>query len=122
MYADGLAKDAILEGIRSGKVYIAANRQVSLQLAVKSGGKTVGIGEQLPKNGALTAELHVVAKGCENTVLTLLGDKGILLSHRISGNVQTVNLKINRKSSAYIRIEIRKADQTMVALTNPLWL
>lgn len=122
VYAQGLAKDAILEGIRSGKVYIAANGKVALQLSVESGGKTVGIGEQLPENKTTIATLHVIAKGCENTVMTVIGDKGLLLSRRISGNLQTVDVEVNRKSSAYIRVEIRKADQTMVALTNPVWL
>jgi cytoskeletal protein CcmA (bactofilin family) len=121
VFAKGLAKDAILEGIRKGKVYIAGNDEISLELSVSSGGKTVGIGEQLPVDGAVNAELHMVAKGCDNAVLTVIGDKGILGSTKLSGKVQTADLKIKRKSSSYIRVEIRNAEGKMLALTNPVW-
>ncbi|SEA48682.1 CehA/McbA family metallohydrolase [Pedobacter hartonius] len=120
VFAKGLSKNAILEGIKKGRVYIAAGDSVSLQLTVNSAGKTYGIGDQLPKNTA--ADVHLTVKGCKNTVLMVIGDKGLISSHQLADDVQTIDMKVKPGSSSYIRVEVRKADQTMVALTNPVWL
>ena len=122
IYAQGLAKDAILEGLKRGKAYIAATHNVALQFTLEYAGKTVGMGEQLPENGTGKAIVHLTVTGCKNTVMTLIGDKGTMASRKIPADTETIHLTIDRDSSSYIRIEIRKEDQAMVALTNPVWL
>lgn len=122
VYANNLSKDGVVDGIRKAKVYIAAAEGISLELSVKSGGKTVGIGEKLPAGAAADAQVQVLVRGCENAELSFVGNNGLISNRRLSGNVQKESLSINRKSSTYIRVEVRKADGGMLALTNPVWL
>lgn len=120
VYATALSKTAILEGIRKGKVYLAATDSVRLEFKAVAGHQTAGIGEQLPEGKDVSVSLKV--KGCANTIMTLIGDKGLISSTPVSADETTISLEVKGGSARYIRAEIRKADQSMVALTNPIWL
>ncbi|MGY3568251.1 hypothetical protein ACVWWH_003995 [Sinomonas sp. RB5] len=138
--AAALSHDAILEGIRSGRSWIAQSADITLDLTVKSGGKTAGIGERLdvPQDAPVTVTANV--GGVPNGVVRFITDEGQTQQVTLPASGQgTVTWTTTPQLAAYLRVEVRhpKADGTsgsgtemgpdlplgpMAALTNPVFL
>lgn len=121
VYASALSTDAVIEGIRKGNVYLAATDSIIVGFEARSGVETAGIGEKLSQHAVVTA-VYLNIKGCENTVMTLIGDKGVIFTVPVQSNLKTIHLKVKKGNTSYIRAEIRQSNGTMMALTNPIWL
>ncbi|WP_158795466.1 CehA/McbA family metallohydrolase [Pedobacter sp. L105] len=122
VYANALSRNGIIEGIKKGRVYLAATDSVLLKFEVRSAGETANIGETLAQHSDPLIHVYLDIKGCENSVMTLIGSKGLLFKIPVTSDSKMIRLKVKRGSTFYIRAEIRKLDGKMLALTNPIWL
>jgi hypothetical protein len=55
-------------------------------------------------------------------MVILISNKGIEHTFRNVNGKSVLKYKIARPGIQYIRAEVRKADRTMQALTNPVWI
>ncbi len=126
VHAKGLNRNDIIGGIHKGRCYIAENSGISVQLEVRSlkhkkNFATIGDTLSVYDNNKFSALCKV--KGiADSSVILLISNKGI--EHVFSNVNSNAELKYNIRGGGiqYIRAEIRKADRSMQALTNPIWI
>ena len=138
--AAALSRDALLEGIRNGRNWIAESADVSLDFNVTAGGRSAGVGERL--DAAPDARVTVTAKisGVPNGVVRFITDEGQTQQIALPATGQgTSSWVTTPQLAAYVRVEVRHpmTDGTpsngtamgtalllgpMAALTNPIFL
>ncbi len=138
--AAALSRDALLDGIRNGRNWIAESADVSMDFQVTSGGRSATVGDRL--NVAADAAVTVTAKiaGVPNGVVRFITDEGQTQQVTLPASGQGTSTWITTPQlAAYVRVEVRhpKIDGTsgsgtemgtviplgpMAALTNPIFL
>jgi hypothetical protein len=120
VYADGLDRRSILAGVRAGRSWLAESAAVTLAFDAAGGGRRAGIGQRLavpddtPVTVTLVADVAAVAR--------LITDQGVRLTAALPG---TVSWTTTPRNSTYVRAEVRRPQSggdTMVAMTNPIFL
>ena len=132
--ADDLSREAILEGIRSGRSWIAESSQVGLTFAATGGrGRHAGIGGRLEvgPDDEVTVRLEVsgAGPGCSVRFVT---DQGQLYGTQLPATGSgSVEWRTTPQYAAYVRAEVRHTPVdggpaglpgAMVAMTNPVFL
>ncbi|MET8680643.1 CehA/McbA family metallohydrolase [Streptomyces sp. NPDC004647] len=131
--ADDLSRQAILEGIRAGRSWIAGSSRIDLTFRATGGqGRHAGIGGrlQVAPEDEVTARLEVSgAPGCSVRFVT---DQGQLYATPLPASGSgTVEWRTTASYACYVRAEVRHppADGgasglpgAMAALTNPIFL
>ncbi|MFG2354422.1 CehA/McbA family metallohydrolase [Streptomyces sp. NPDC048521] len=129
--ADDLTREAILDGLRAGRSYVAESSTVSLAFTVTAdGGEQAGIGERLavPADTPLTVRLGV--SGAPRCSVRFVTDQGVAFTGDplpVSG-AGTVEWRTTAARAAYVRAELRHETAAgpvpgaMAAFTNPVFL
>ncbi|MDR3081423.1 MAG: CehA/McbA family metallohydrolase [Streptomyces sp.] len=129
--ADDLTRQAIQEGIRAGRSYVAESAKVSLTFTASgSRGEHAGIGERLrvEKDTPVTVRLEV--QGGPRCTVRLVTDQGVLFTSdplSVSGK-GTVEWRTTPAYAAYVRAELRHETAAgplpgaLAAFTNPIFL
>ncbi|GAA3372579.1 CehA/McbA family metallohydrolase [Streptomyces sannanensis] len=128
--ADDLTREAILDGIRAGRSYVAESSTVSLTFTATDGrGRHAGIGERLEtdKDTPVTLRLDVTgAPGCTARFVT---DQGLLHTAPLPAwGTGTAEWHTTAAYASYVRAEVRHArllpgrPGPMAAFTNPVFL
>ncbi|MFD3437525.1 CehA/McbA family metallohydrolase [Streptomyces sp. NPDC058685] len=128
--ADDLTREAILEGIRAGRSYVAESKAVSLSFSATGGrGKQAGIGERLrvDEDAPVTVRLEVTgAPGCSARFVT---DQGVLHTVTLpASGTGTVEWRTTPEYATYVRAEVRHPvlvpglPGPLAAFTNPVFL
>ncbi|MZE77491.1 phosphoesterase, partial [Streptomyces sp. SID5475] len=131
--AEDLSREAVLDGIRAGRCWIAESSEVGLSFSVTDGrGRRAGIGERLraAPDAEVTAALKVSgAPGCSVRFIT---DQGQLYAAELpASGTGTAEWRTTPRYAAYVRAEVRHpaADGgasglpgPMAAMTNPVFL
>ncbi|MDT9692620.1 CehA/McbA family metallohydrolase [Streptomyces sp. P9(2023)] len=126
--ADELSREAILEGLRAGRSYVAESSAVSLDFSVTDGrGRRAGIGERLnvPADEPVTVRLAVTGAP-EGATVRFVTDQGVLHTAQASG--QPVEWATTAAYASYVRAEVRHPATlpplpgALVAFTNPVFL
>ncbi|MFJ8075392.1 CehA/McbA family metallohydrolase [Streptomyces sp. NPDC096176] len=128
--ADDLTREAILEGIRAGRSYIAESQDVSVTFSAAGGrGRHAGIGERLrvADDDPVTVRLEVTgAPGCSVRFVT---DQGVLHTAALPADgAGTVEWRTTAQYATYVRAEVRHPavmpplPGAPAALTNPIFL
>ncbi|MFF7204665.1 CehA/McbA family metallohydrolase [Streptomyces sp. NPDC008141] len=128
--ADDLTREAILEGIRAGRSYVAESKAVSLSFSATGGrGKQAGIGERLrvDEDAPVTVRLEVTgAPGCSARFVT---DQGVLHTVTLpASGTGTVEWRTTPQYATYVRAEVRHPvlvpglPGPLAAFTNPVFL
>ena len=138
--ADQLSREALLEGIRAGRTWIAESAAVNLELMVASGSTRAGLGERLAVAADAPVTVSVTVSGVPNGTVRFITDEGqtqqVVLPATGAGTYTWVTTP---QLAAYIRAEVRhpKSDGTsgngnamgtqlqlgpMAAMTNPIFL
>lgn len=121
--ADGLSRPQVMTGLRAGKAYLALNKELTLTMAARSSSASANIGETLATTSGKKVQIGLAVKGIsEAVVITLVGDKGIIATEKVTGNKAKLSWQIKPGSTKYLRVEIRTPQGDMLALTNPIWL
>jgi hypothetical protein len=118
--ADELTPTAVLAGLRAGRSWIAASRDVELSLTASAGARVAGIG------GVLRAEQVVVAVSVRRVA------SGRVSFHTEQGRVHSATLppsgtgevtwEARASDAGFVRVEVRDRGGAMAALTNPVQL
>jgi hypothetical protein len=138
--SEGLSKDALLDGIRSGRNWIAESSAVNVTFSATSGGRTAGISERLSIAELAPVDVTLEITGVPNGVVRLISDEGQVMQASLDASgAGTVTYRTTPSLAAYIRAEVRhvRPDGTpgkgtgmgpdlqlgpMAALTNPIFL
>ncbi|MFB7333009.1 CehA/McbA family metallohydrolase [Streptomyces adustus] len=129
--ADDLTREAIQDGIRAGRSYVAESNRVSLSFTASGPrGEHAGIGGRLevPRDAPVTVRLEVT--GAPRCTVRLVTDQGVLLTADplpVSGT-GTVEWATTPQYAAYVRAELRHETAAgplpgaLAAFTNPIFL
>ncbi|MGW1158802.1 CehA/McbA family metallohydrolase [Streptomyces sp. NPDC002513] len=129
--ADDLTREAIQEGIRAGRSYVAESKNVSLAFTVSGGhGEHAGIGERLRVDRDTPVTVRLEAQGAPRCTVRFLTDQGVLFTSDplpVSG-AGTVEWHTTPSYAAYVRAELRHeaaagpVPGVLAAFTNPVFL
>ncbi|OIJ92805.1 CehA/McbA family metallohydrolase [Streptomyces colonosanans] len=129
--ADDLSRQAIQEGIRAGRSYVAESKNVSLTFTAAGGrGAHAGIGERLRVDGDTPVTVRLEAQGAPRCTVRLVTDQGVLFTSDplpVSG-AGTVEWRTTPAYAAYVRAELRHEAAAgplpgaLAAFTNPIFL
>lgn len=128
VWAADLTRSAVLDGVATGRGFLAESRDVTALLqAWAPGRRTVGPGETLSTDSEVIVSFRVA--GTPGCVTKLLTEDGPVCVATIDSTGETELIWRTRSGdSAYVRAEVRRPEptsttpDTMVALTNPVWL
>lgn len=129
--ADDLTREAIQEGIRAGRSYVAESKSVSLAFTASGGrGEHAGIGERLRVDPGTPVAVRLEVSGAPRCSVRLVTDQGVLLTSGplpVSGS-GVVEWHTTPAYAAYVRAEVRHETAlgplpgVMAAFTNPIFL
>ncbi|MEU9452010.1 CehA/McbA family metallohydrolase [Streptomyces sp. NPDC048277] len=129
--ADDLSREAIQEGLRAGRSYIAESKYVTLNFTVTGGrGEQAGIGERLSVDADTPVTVRLEASGVPRCTVRFITDQGVLLTSDplpVAGS-GTVEWQTTPSYAAYVRAELRHETAAgtvpgaLAALTNPIFL
>ncbi|CAM3842132.1 CehA/McbA family metallohydrolase [Mucilaginibacter galii] len=120
VYAEGLSKEAILNGLRNRTTYISSLGKIDLIFNAQTSNGKATIGETLKVKPAGEVSANLVLKPLPNAVVTLIGEQGPLFT--VKADREQYQWTIPAASTKFIRIEVRDAKDQMLILTNPIWL
>jgi hypothetical protein len=129
--ADDLTREAILDGLRAGRSYVAESKTVSLAFTVTAdGGEQAGIGDRLAVPADTPVTVRLAASGAPRCSVRLVTDQGVVFTGDplpVSGT-GTVEWRTTAARAAYVRAELRHETAAgpvpgaMAAFTNPVFL
>ncbi|MFB7503407.1 CehA/McbA family metallohydrolase [Streptomyces broussonetiae] len=129
--ADDLTREAIQEGIRSGRSYVAESKNVVLGFTVTGGrGRQAGIGERLEVAADTPVTVRLEVAGAPRCSVRFVTDQGVLYTSDplpVSG-AGTVEWRTTPSYAAYVRAEVRHETAAgpvpgaLAAFTNPVFL
>ncbi|MGW2558217.1 CehA/McbA family metallohydrolase [Streptomyces sp. NPDC001514] len=132
--ADDLTREAILDGIRAGRSYVAESAAVSLSFSASGPrGQHAGIGERLRVDADDPVTVRLEVTGAPGRTARIVTDQGVLLTATLPTDgtgTGTVEWRTTAAYAAYVRAEVRHAPVVPVpglpgplaAFTNPVFL
>ncbi|WP_406861490.1 CehA/McbA family metallohydrolase [Streptomyces sp. HUAS MG47] len=128
--ADDLTREAILEGLRAGRSYIAESSAVTVDLTVTDGrGRTAGLGEHLRTAPDAPVTVRLTVTGAPGRTARLVTDQGVLHTATLPAEGPgTVEWRTTSAYATYVRAEVRHPAAlpplpgAPAALTNPVYL
>ncbi|MGW5545072.1 CehA/McbA family metallohydrolase [Streptomyces sp. NPDC003998] len=140
VYADDLATDSIMDGIRAGRNWIAESPSVKLTFTASGHGVQAGIGEKLTVPADAPVDVRLDVQGVPHGTVRFITDEGQMHQESVDASgAGTVVWRTTASLAAYVRAEVRHpmADGSpgqgntmgdallfgpMAALTNPIFL
>ena len=119
--ADGLDRRSLLAGLAAGRCWMASSAAVDLELEAAAAGRVAGIGGRLEVLPGQRVEVRLRVEGAAGGLARLRTAAGTALEARLAGDDETVEWTTTAAATAWVRAEVRRADE-MVALTNPILL
>jgi hypothetical protein len=129
--ADDLTREAVQEGIRAGRSYVAESKNVSLAFTASDGrGGHADIGGRLEAGPDTPVTVRLEVTGAPRCVVRLVTDQGVLFTGAplpVSGS-GVVEWRTTPSYAAYIRAEVRHETAAgpvpgaLAAFTNPVFL
>ncbi|EFL32882.1 secreted protein [Streptomyces viridochromogenes DSM 40736] len=129
--ADDLTREAIQEGIRAGRSYIAESARVELSFRALGGrGEHAGIGGRLRVDRDTPVTVRLEVTGAPRCTVRFVTDQGVLHTSAplpVSGS-GVVEWRTTPSYAAYVRAELRHETAAgplpgaLAALTNPIFL
>lgn len=129
--ADDLTREAVQEGIRAGRSYVAESQSVSLAFTASGAkGEHAGIGERLKVDKDTPVTIRLEATGAPRCTVRFVTDQGVLFTSDplpVDGS-GTVEWRTTASYAAYVRAELRHEvvlaplPGALAAFTNPIFL
>jgi hypothetical protein len=129
VHATELTRRAILDGVRSGHVWIAESAAVNVMFTAVSGDRQAGIGHRLTVADDAPVAVTFTVTGAAGATVRFVTDEGVRVTGALPATGSgTVTWTTTPRNSRYVRAEVRRPQpaattpETMVALTNPIFL
>ncbi|MFI6371133.1 CehA/McbA family metallohydrolase [Streptomyces sp. NPDC050546] len=129
--ADDLTREAIQEGIRAGRSYVAESARVSLSFRASGGrGEHAGIGERLTVGRDTPVTVRLEVTGAPRCTVRFVTDQGVVHTSAplpVAG-AGVVEWRSTPSYAAYVRAEVRHEAAAgpipgpLAAFTNPVFL
>ncbi|MET9255617.1 CehA/McbA family metallohydrolase [Streptomyces sp. NPDC003717] len=129
--AEELTREAIQDGIRAGRSYVAESARVSLAFTASGGrGEHAGIGERLRVDRETPVTVRLEVSGAPRCTVRFVTDQGVLFTSAplpVSG-AGVVEWRTTAAYAAYVRAELRHeaaagpVPGALAAFTNPVFL
>ncbi|MBC9727546.1 CehA/McbA family metallohydrolase [Streptomyces sp. TRM68367] len=129
--ADDLTREAVQEGIRAGRSYVAESKQVVLSFTASGGrGVQAGISERLEVDGDRPVTVRLEVSGAPRCAVRFVTDQGVLFTSAplpVAGS-GVVEWRTTPSYAAYVRAELRHETAAgplpgaLAAFTNPVFL
>ena len=109
----------LFKGLRAGKAYVTSKPTQTVVFESENG---IGIGETVKRLGKIKfkAELKGFKKGSKMVLVTSQKDSRPPII--IESDCHTVGFPVSFAINGYVRLEVRNADGSMAAFTNPIWV
>ncbi|WP_307710395.1 CehA/McbA family metallohydrolase [Streptomyces sp. V1I6] len=128
--ADDLTREAILDGIKAGRSYVAESKDVSLSFSAAGGrGRHAGIGERLRVDDRDPVTVRLEVEGAPGCTVRFVTDQGVLHSAALpASGTGPVEWRTTARYATYVRAEVRHAPVmppmpgALAAFTNPVFL
>ncbi|MFI7295196.1 CehA/McbA family metallohydrolase [Streptomyces sp. NPDC050121] len=133
--ADDLTREAIQEGIRSGRSYVAESSKISLNFTATGGkGQHAGIGERLKVAADTPVTVRLEVTGAPGCTIRFVTDQGVLFTSAAlptsgaEAGAGVVEWRTTQSYAAYVRAEVRHEATAaplpgaLAAFTNPVFL
>ncbi len=120
--ASSLSRMGVVEGIRSGRAYIAGSPWISLELTAGEDGRVAEIGERLGAEAGDSVRIELRVEGVPGSLASLHTDRGQVYSVPVSRPDDRLSCRVRAGDARYVRAEVRRPHGAMVALTNPIWI
>ncbi|MGW0630674.1 CehA/McbA family metallohydrolase [Streptomyces sp. NPDC002758] len=129
--AEDLTREAIQDGIRAGRSYVAESKNISLTFTATGGrARQAGIGERLDVDADTPVTIRLEASGAPRCTVNFVTDQGVL---KTSGPLPVtgsgvVEWQTTPSYAAYVRAELRHETAlgplpgALAAFTNPIFL
>ncbi|MFJ6602213.1 CehA/McbA family metallohydrolase [Streptomyces lydicus] len=122
VFAEELTTKAILAGIRSGRSWIAESADVDVSFTAKADGRVAGVGERLTTHGG-QVEMQAEVRGVPVGTVSFHTDRGKVYWASLPGDgAGVVQWDTMAEDSGFVRIEVRRPNGHVAALTNPIIL
>jgi predicted metal-dependent phosphoesterase TrpH len=126
VYAENLGQDAILEGIRKGRVFVdtQGTNDRLLDVTVRAGGKSAVMGETLAYGAARTVDVEVRVVGAAGGQIVVPSSAADDLSRGQTplAAEETRTLSVDVDHAKWLRVEVRGPDGKLWLLGNPVYL
>jgi len=126
VYADNLTQDAILEGIRKGRVFVDAQgtKDRGLDVTVRAGAASATMGETLAYGtaGKVDVQVRVVGAAGGRIVVPSSAAANLWLEARPLEADDTRTLSLDVNQAKWLRVEVRGPDGKLWLLGNPVYL
>ncbi|MGW3590743.1 CehA/McbA family metallohydrolase [Streptomyces fungicidicus] len=129
--ADDLTREAVLDGIRAGRSYVAESAGVSLAFTASGGrGEHAGIGERLRVDDDTPVAVRLEVEGAPRCTVRFVTDQGVLHTGAplpVSGS-GVLEWRTTPSYAAYVRAELRHETAAgplpgaLAGFTNPIFL
>ncbi|WP_079049886.1 CehA/McbA family metallohydrolase [Streptomyces torulosus] len=129
--ADDLTRDAIQDGLRAGRSYVAESKDVSVAFTASGArGEHAGIGERLKVDRDTPVTVRLEATGAPGCLIRFVTDQGVLFTSPALPDSGTGSAEWRTTASyaAYVRAEVRHPPVVpgfpgpLAAFTNPIFL
>ncbi|WP_149825147.1 CehA/McbA family metallohydrolase [Streptomyces tailanensis] len=129
--ADDLTREAIQEGLRAGRSYVAESKDVSVTFTASGPrGEHAGIGERLKVAADTPVTVRLEATGAPDCTIRFVTDQGVLFTSPAlpASGTGSAEWRTTASYAAYVRAEVRHPPVIpgfpgpMAAFTNPIFL
>ncbi|WP_411573322.1 CehA/McbA family metallohydrolase [Streptomyces scabiei] len=129
--ADDLTREAVQEGLRAGRSYVAESKDVSVSFtATGARGEHAGIGERLEVAPDTPVTVRLEATGSAGCSIRFVTDQGVLFTSAAlpESGTGSAEWRTTASYAAYVRAEVRRPPIVpgfpgpLAAFTNPIFL
>ncbi|MFD8598929.1 CehA/McbA family metallohydrolase [Kitasatospora sp. NPDC059646] len=113
VHAEELSAPAVLAALRAGRSWIAESAAVRLEFTAEAAGRRAGIGERLATGGA-PVSLRLRLSGVPGAQASVHTERGRA--------PWTAGWTTSAAETSFVRVEVRRGDGRVAALTNPVLL
>ncbi|MEV6423596.1 CehA/McbA family metallohydrolase [Streptomyces sp. NPDC051662] len=122
VFAEELSTRAILDGIRSGRSWVAESAAVEVSFTAGVEGRSAGVGEQLATLGRPVA-VQARVRGVPSATVSFRTDRGTVARESLpSHGTGIAQWRTTAEDSVFVRAEVRHPSGYVAALTNPIIL
>ena len=122
VHARRLSRAAVLDGIAAGEAYVTESSATELAMSARAGSARAELGGRLRVGRGREATVRVRVEGAAGTTASVITDRGVEAAVPIADDDETLTYSTRARDARYVRVEVRRADRSMVALTNPIFL